>query len=64
MAKIKNDRSKYVKRADLASRKRDGATAPRLPVSAKRAEAFLTAPIDRGFYMDFSPKKKARDCGS
>lgn len=58
MAKIKNDPSKYVKRSDLSSpKKEDGFKAV---CAVNRTEKdFLAATIDDRFYVDFGkPSKK------
>jgi hypothetical protein len=53
MAKIKNDSSAYIRRSDLGPQ---SAEAPTLPMSAERAEQFLSSPMDTRFYVDLRSK--------
>jgi hypothetical protein len=58
MRKIKNDPTKYVKRADLLPKR--GMRLQRNSISKSRERDFLTVPIDDRGYVDFSRTSKSR----
>jgi hypothetical protein len=55
MAKIKNDSSAYIRRSDLGPQSAEAPTKI-LPMSAERAEQFLSSPMDARFYVDLRSK--------
>jgi len=55
VAKVKNDPKKYVRRSDLAPRRKAGKGGRVRDVKGGMATAFLRAPIDGNFYIDFRP---------
>jgi hypothetical protein len=57
MRKVKNDPASYTKRADLGPQPNVGVP---VRVAEKRKKAFLTAPIDQGWYIDFAAKPRSR----
>jgi hypothetical protein len=54
MRKIKNDPTSYVKRSGLVLKPKGGEQEKHVDVAVRRKSTFLTAPIDRAGYIDFS----------
>lgn len=65
MAKIRNDPTRYVKRSDIASHKSGRSERQVIQISVERERAFMTAPIDERFYIDFreSARRKKKRTG-
>jgi hypothetical protein len=57
MRKIKNDPKSYLRRSDFASPTGGEGDGDVGRVSRTRGKAFLTVPIDDGFYIDFRAKR-------
>jgi hypothetical protein len=56
MPKIKNDPSRYVRRSDLSSPKRNKPETTDTVMASKILEEFLTSPNCDGYYMEFRVK--------
>lgn len=60
MVRIKNDPKKYLKRSDLAPKRRLRLEKLSVQSDAEREERYLTAPIDNAGYIDLSEPATAR----